>query len=113
MGFAMGALAAHGATWLGGADVSARTFSQDLFGTIPLVGKIRNGGRIAHAVGNSIATNGLFFGGLMDSIVGTVEDPSALRYFIPTDGRQTGQMFLPGGPLIIGFENAWRQGGDG
>ncbi|WP_062204483.1 hypothetical protein [Streptomyces sp. NBRC 109706] len=113
MGFAMGALAAHGVAWLGGADVSARTFSQDLFGTIPLIGKIRNGGRIAHAVGNSIATKGLSFGGLMDSIAGTVENPSALTYFIPTDGRQTGQMFLPGGPLLIGFENAWRQGGEG
>jgi hypothetical protein len=45
---------------------------------------------------------------LADSVLGTMENPSALQYFVPDGPRQWGQLGLgPGQSLLIGFENAW------
>ncbi|KAB8168844.1 hypothetical protein FH609_006975 [Streptomyces sp. 3MP-14] len=108
-GFAAGALVAHGTARLAGADVSGRTFTQDVLGALPLVGRVRQGGRIVDV----LADNDVSQWGTVDSVTSIFENPEALTYFIPRDGRQGAEMFAPGGPLLVAFENAWRAGGEG
>jgi hypothetical protein len=111
-GYAAAALAVHGTARLAGADVSNRTLAQDFFGALPLVGEIRTGGNVARIIGKSVTTQRLSGAAFWDSVWGTAQNPSALDHFMPRDIRQGVEMFVPGGPLLVAFENAWRSGSD-
>ncbi|MGW1069561.1 hypothetical protein ACWD4F_34255 [Streptomyces aureus] len=39
-------------------------------------------------------------------------DPTVLGYFAPKNGRQTVEAALPGGDLLVAFENAWETGSE-
>ncbi|MGW9327588.1 hypothetical protein [Streptomyces koyangensis] len=107
--FALGALATHGtARAVGGESVvSNRTLAQDVLGVIPLglgfkgVSAVVAGSRAGDAVGNF---------GLVDTVAGFLSDPTALGYFKPENDRQAATAVLPGGPILVAFENAWKAG---
>ena len=49
--------------------------------------------------------------GMANSAVDLAGDPSSLGYFVPKNGRQAVEAgAVPGGELLIGFENAWKAG---
>ncbi|MDT0343220.1 WXG100 family type VII secretion target [Streptomyces litchfieldiae] len=111
LAFNLGAFAAHGTARLAGAEVSGRTLTQDALGSLPFVGTIGRGSRFAAAIGSSAAADGLADAAQLDSLLATVEDPSAFGYLKPQDLRQAALSFGPlglnGGALWVGFENAW------
>ncbi|MFB7085446.1 hypothetical protein [Streptomyces sp. NPDC056296] len=48
----------------------------------------------------------------MDTVAAFIADPTALGYFMPKDDRQALQSALPGGNLLVAFENAWKAGSE-
>ncbi|MBC9730196.1 hypothetical protein [Streptomyces sp. TRM68367] len=50
--------------------------------------------------------------GLVDTVASFIADPTALGYFMPQNDRQTVQSALPGGNLLVAFENAWKAGSE-
>lgn len=50
--------------------------------------------------------------GLVDTVAAFIADPTALGYFVPQGRRQTAEMALTGGPLLVAFENAWKAGSE-
>lgn len=110
--FALGALAMHGTARAVGGDsvVSNRTLAQDALGVLPFglafkgVSAVVAGSRAGDAAANF---------GLIDTVAGFMGDPTALGYFDPKNDRQTATATLvPGGPLLVAFENAWKTGSE-
>ncbi|MDT0444044.1 WXG100 family type VII secretion target [Streptomyces johnsoniae] len=101
----LGALSVHGTAKLAGAEVTGRTLKQDFLGALGF-GTV---GGLAGGYAKTIGWLGRF--GTGDSIHNTYEDPSTLRYFVPTNARQ-GLTLLTGQHALVAFENAWRAGGE-
>jgi hypothetical protein len=109
--FALGALALHGTARAVGGDsvVSNRTLAQDVLGTLP-VGLAFKG--VTAVVAGSRAADASANFGLVDTVASFIADPTALGYFVPKDRRQAVELGIPGGPLFVAFENAWKAGSE-
>ncbi|MFG2683276.1 putative T7SS-secreted protein [Streptomyces sp. NPDC048392] len=109
--FALGALGLHStARAVGGESVvSNRTLTQDALGVLPFGGAFKG---ISRAVSASRAADAAANFGLVDTVAAFIADPTALGYFNPQDDRQTMQSALPGGNLLVAFENAWKAGSE-
>ncbi|MFJ6566799.1 hypothetical protein ACIQNU_05230 [Streptomyces sp. NPDC091292] len=98
-------------TAVGGDSVVAnRTLAQDALGIVPFglgfkgVSAVVSGSRAGDAAANF---------GLVDTVAGFLGDPTALGYFEPDSSRQFGTAALvPGGPILVAFENAWEAGSE-
>lgn len=111
-GLAAGALLTHGTARPAGADVSDRTLIQDGLGSIPLGGPGVVGGRFVNAIAKSRAADHAANAGLVDSWASLFGDPSSFERFKPQDARQAVQAGIPGGGLLVAFENAWETGSE-
>lgn len=115
-GLAAGALVVHGGAALAGADVSWRTFAEDAAGVVSLGAgsALLKGADMAEKTVAAVAGGEKFLGigGTADSIWASVEDSTAVGYFIPRDVRQGVEMAVPGGGLAVAFENAWNTGSE-
>ncbi|MFC9059632.1 WXG100 family type VII secretion target [Streptomyces sp. NPDC057074] len=109
--FALGALGLHGTARAVGGDsvVSNRTLAQDALGVLPFGGAFKG---VSKAVSASRAADAAANFGLVDTVAAFIADPTALGYFKPVDDRQTVQSALPGGNLLVAFENAWKVGSE-
>jgi hypothetical protein len=109
--FALGALALHGTARAVGGDsvVSNRTLAQDALGVLPFGGAFKG---ISKVVAGSRAADGAANFGLVDTVASFIADPTALGYFYPKNDRQTVEAALPGGDLLVAFENAWKAGSE-
>lgn len=109
-GLALGALAIHSTVRATTDDpniVSNRTLAQDSLGVLPFGGAFKG---ISSVVAGSRAADSAANFGLIDSVAGLMGDPTALGYFAPDSARQAAEMSIPGGPLLVAFENAWKTG---
>ncbi|MFD4633280.1 putative T7SS-secreted protein [Streptomyces sp. NPDC058284] len=109
-GLALGALTMHGAVRAATGDdqiVSNRTLAQDTLGVLPFGGAFKG---VTKAVAASRLADHASNFGLIDSVAGLMGDPTALGYFNPRDTRQEVELYLPGGPMFVAFENAWKAG---
>ncbi|MFD5236008.1 putative T7SS-secreted protein [Streptomyces tendae] len=109
--FALGALGLHSTARAVGGDavVSNRTLAQDALGVLPFGGAFKG---ISRAVSASRAADAAANFGLVDTVAAFIADPAALGYFKPQGDRQTLQSALPGGNLLVAFENAWKAGSE-
>ncbi|MEV5005822.1 hypothetical protein [Streptomyces sp. NPDC055692] len=109
--FALGALGLHATARAVGGEtvVSNRTLAQDALGVLPFGGAFKG---VTRVVAASRAADAVSNFGLVDSVAATIADPTTLGYFAPTDGRQTLEAVLPGGGLLVAFENAWKAGSE-
>ncbi|WP_369387892.1 WXG100 family type VII secretion target [Streptomyces sp. CG1] len=109
--FAIGALGLHGvARAVGGESVvSNRTLVQDVLGALPFGGAFKGVSRVVAASRAADATANF---GLVDTVASFIADPTALGYFAPKNDRQAVEAALPGGDLLVAFENAWKTGSD-
>ncbi|MFE3162755.1 hypothetical protein [Streptomyces sp. NPDC059224] len=111
-GFSLGALAVHGAARaVGGGDVvSNRTLAEDALGVLPFGGVLKGASRVAAE--SRLAVGAANFG-LVDTVAAFMGDPTALGYWAPESGRQVAEdVVVPGGALLVAFENAWHAGGE-
>ncbi|MFD5818426.1 hypothetical protein [Streptomyces sp. NPDC127038] len=88
---------------LGDSVVSNRTLAQDALGVLPFGGAFRGVSRVVAA---SRAADAAANFGLVDTVAAFIADPTALGYFAPKNDRQTIEAALPGGDLLVAFENA-------
>lgn len=109
--FAVGALGLHGVARAVGGDsvVSNRTLAQDVLGALPFGGAFKG---ISRVVAASRAADAAANFGLVDTVAAFIADPTALGYFMPKNDRQTIESALPGGNLLVAFENAWKAGSE-
>lgn len=109
--FALGALGLHGTARAVGGDsvVSNRTLAQDALGVLPFGGAFKG---ISRVVAASRAADAAANFGLVDTVAAFIADPTALGYFAPNNDRQTVEATLPGGDLLVAFENAWATGSE-
>ncbi|MGW2765202.1 hypothetical protein [Streptomyces sp. NPDC001275] len=109
--FALGALGLHATARAVGGEtvVSNRTLAQDALGVLPFGGAFKGVSRVVAASRAADAASNF---GLVDSVAASIADPTTLGYFAPTDGRQTLEAVLPGGGLLVAFENAWKAGNE-
>lgn len=109
--FALGALGLHGTARAVGGDsvVSNRTLAQDALGVLPFGGAFKGVSRVVTA---SRAADAAANFGLVDTVAAFIADPTALGYFAPKGDRQTIETALPGGDLLVAFENAWNAGSE-
>ncbi|WP_328552952.1 MULTISPECIES: hypothetical protein [unclassified Streptomyces] len=109
--FALGALGLHATARAVGGDsvVSNRTLAEDALGVLPFGGAFKG---ISKVVAASRAADAAANFGLVDTVAAFIADPTALGYFAPKDDRQTIEAALPGGDLLVAFENAWKTGSD-
>ncbi|MEU4088758.1 hypothetical protein [Streptomyces aureus] len=108
---ALGALGLHGTARAVGGDsvVSDRTLAQDALGVLPFGGVFKGISRVVAAGRDADAAANF---GLVDTVAAFIADPTALGYFAPENGRQTVEAALPGGDLLVAFENAWETGSE-
>lgn len=109
--FALGALGLHSTARAVGGDsvVSNRTLAQDALGVLPFGGAFKG---VSKVVAGSRAADAAANFGLVDTVASFIADPTALGYFNPKDDRQTIEAALPGGGLLVAFENAWNAGSE-
>ncbi|MGW1537702.1 hypothetical protein [Streptomyces aureus] len=109
--FALGAPGLHGAARAVGGDsvVSNRTLAQDALGVLPFGGAFKGISRVVAAGRDADAAANF---GLVDTVAALIADPTVLGYFAPKNGRQTVEAALPGGDLLVAFENAWETGSE-
>ncbi|MEV7175692.1 hypothetical protein [Kitasatospora sp. NPDC093679] len=109
----VGALGAHSVAAAAGADVPTTAFGFDVAGSLPVVGSLGKAGQIgARLAGFSRTADTVSGTGSGLSGLGWLDDASGIGQFVPREGRQWGELLLPGGPLLVGLENAWSDGSD-
>lgn len=109
------ALVTHSTAKLAGADVDPMTLVADGLGMASGglgSSALKTGNATAKTVnltkkGEKAVTLGL----AGDTFADLPEDPSSLEYFIPKNSRQAGKSLIPGGGLLVAFENAWESTG--
>ncbi|MGW7407359.1 hypothetical protein ACWGI9_27195 [Streptomyces sp. NPDC054833] len=108
--FALGALGLHATARAVGGDsvVSNRTLAQDVLGVLPFGGAFKGVSRVV-AAGRAADAAANF--GPVDTVASFMGDPTALGYFAPKNDRQSLEA-LPGGDLLVAFENAWKAGSE-
>ncbi|AXI77933.1 WXG100 family type VII secretion target [Peterkaempfera bronchialis] len=116
IGLSGAALGVHSVAALAGADVPLSSFAVDVMGTLPVLGALGKAGKLGtDAAKVAKATK---FGddagkwGTGYSVIGWLGDASGVKQFVPRDNRQWGEVMLPGGPLLVGLENAWQDGSE-
>ncbi len=111
MGLSGAALGAHAAAKAAGADVPPLSLAVDVMGVVPVIGTVGKAGKLATSLfAREAVGNGVSLGGTGITLDGWSKDAGGLKQFLPRGGRQWGELLLPGGPLIVGLENAWQDG---
>ncbi|MFD8320972.1 putative T7SS-secreted protein [Kitasatospora purpeofusca] len=111
MGLSGAALGAHAVAKAAGADVPPLSLAVDVMGVVPVIGTVGKTGKLAASLFTREAVgNGVSLGGTGITLDGWSKDAAGLKQFLPRGGRQWGELLLPGGPLIVGLENAWEDG---
>ncbi|SOD67168.1 hypothetical protein SAMN06297387_12914 [Streptomyces zhaozhouensis] len=103
-GFAIAATAAHGAAKLGGEEISARTFAQDLLGIAPF-GSAFRAGSLLGTIGRSWATEATSGFGLIDSITSLIQNASTDQAGPAPEESAT----VDAVTLMEGFDSAWQE----
>ncbi|MFJ6216493.1 hypothetical protein ACIQGZ_24665 [Streptomyces sp. NPDC092296] len=111
IGLSGAALGVHTIAAVAGADVSPLTFAVDGMGLVPVVGEVGKTGKLASSLfERGVVGSGVGLGATGISLDGWSKDAGGLGQFMPRGGRQWGELLLPGGPLLVGMENAWDDG---
>lgn len=111
MGLSGAALGAHVVAKAAGADVPPLSLAVDVMGVVPVIGTVGKTGKLATSLfAREAVGNGVSLGGTGITLDGWSKDAAGLQQFLPRDGRQWGELLVPGGPLIVGLENAWKDG---
>ncbi|MFI6845593.1 putative T7SS-secreted protein [Kitasatospora sp. NPDC050467] len=111
MGLSGAALGAHAVAKAAGADVPPLSLAVDVMGVVPVIGTVGKTGKLATSLfAREAVGNGVSLGGTGITLDGWSKDAAGLQQFLPRDGRQWGELLVPGGPLIVGLENAWTDG---
>ncbi|MEY9843779.1 uncharacterized protein YukE [Streptacidiphilus sp. BW17] len=109
------ALAAHGIAWAGGASVTGRTFAEDALGVVSFGVAKGTKAMEASTIFAKYMTEGDSFrkaadlAGIVAPWQDAAQNPSSLGVFWPHSWKQGGEWLL-GGPLLVGFQNAWHDG---
>jgi hypothetical protein len=123
-GLSAGALGAHGIAKAAGAPVTDRTLMEDGIGAVTLglggdAKVLTRGAKLSESTTKVVELmekgeplgQALTASGMANSAVDLAGDPSSLGYFVPKNGRQAVEAgTVPGGELLVGFENAWKAG---
>jgi ElaB/YqjD/DUF883 family membrane-anchored ribosome-binding protein len=123
-GLSAGALGAHSIAKAAGAPVTDRTLMEDGIGAVTLglggdAKVLTRGAKLSESTAKVVELmekgeplgHALTASGMANSAVDLAGDPSSLGYFVPKNGRQAVEAgTVPGGELLVGFENAWKAG---
>lgn len=115
-GLSGAALGTHLLARAAGAPVSDKTLAEDSIGMVTFgISKGLDAGKGAARLGKYLAEGDTLktatnLVGLVPSWQDATRDPSSVGVFVPRSWGQASQELLPGGPLLVGFENAWREG---
>ncbi|WP_042412669.1 putative T7SS-secreted protein [Streptacidiphilus anmyonensis] len=112
-GLSGAALGTHLLAKAAGAPVSDKTIAEDSlglasFGVSKTVDAAVDAGKVAEYAGRTIEAGGSI-GSLAPSWQDMANSPSSVGVFVPHSWGQAGELAL-GGPLLVGFDNAWREG---